>query len=306
MGSGSSRGLRDRPVTGPGDAATPRPAAHDEAEGTVVVMPAPTPWPFVLALGVALIFAGLLTGPAVSVLGAIFYVAGGVGWFREVLPREHQELVAVVPATKPEAIPARAVTRLRVASEVPRAWLPLKAHPISAGVKGGLAGAVAMALLAMLYGVLSHGSIWYPINLLAGSLYMSSAMPTVDELVRFHPGWFLFACALHLVTSLLVGFLYGAMLPMFPGRPILLGGFISPLIWTGLLHEVIAFVNPLMDERINWWWFTASQVAFGVVAGLVVARQATVWTRENMPLAMRAGMEAPGIIPERYDDGERG
>ena len=269
-------------------------------------MPAPTPWPFVLALGVALIFAGLLTGPAVSVLGAIFYVAGGVGWFREVLPREHQELLAVVPATKPEAIPARAVTRLRVASEVPRAWLPLKAHPISAGVKGGLAGAVAMALLAMLYGVLSHGSIWYPINLLAGSLYMSSAMPTVDELVRFHPGWFLFACALHLVTSLLVGFLYGAMLPMFPGRPILLGGFISPLIWTGLLHEVIAFVNPLMDERINWWWFTASQVAFGVVAGLVVARQATVWTRENMPLAMRAGMEAPGIIPERYDDGERG
>ena len=63
------------------------------------------------------------------------------------------------------------------------------------------------------------------------------------------------------------------MLPMLPRRPILLGGVTTPLIWTGLLHEVIAFVNPLMDERINWWWFAASQVAFGVVAGLVVARQ---------------------------------
>ena len=301
MGSGSSSGLRDRPVTGPGDAATSRPQQHDEAEGTVVVMPAPTVWPLVLALGVALIFAGLLTGPAVSLLGAIFYVAGGVGWFREVFPHERQELMAVVPATKPEAVPARAVTRLRVASEVPRVWLPLKAHPISAGVKGGLAGAVAMALLAMLYGVLSHGSIWYPINLLAGSLYMSSAMPSVDELVRFHLGWFLFASALHLVTSLLVGFLYGAMLPMFPGRPILLGGITTPLIWTGLLHEVIAFVNPLMDERINWWWFAASQVAFGVVAGLVVARHEKVWTRENLPLAVRVGLEAPGISPERDD-----
>jgi hypothetical protein len=303
MGSSSSSGLRDRPVVGPEDVA--QPPALEEPEGAVVVMPAPTAWPFALALGVALIFAGLLTGPAVSVLGALLYIAGAVGWFRELLPHERQELVAVVPASKPEAVPTRAVTRLRVASQVPRTWLPLKVHPISAGVKGGLAGAVAMALLAMLYGVVSHGSIWYPINLLAGSLYAPSAMPTTEELLHFRLGWFLFASALHLFTSLLVGFLYGAMLPMLPDRPILLGGVTTPLIWTGLLHEVIAFVNPLMDERINWWWFAASQVAFGVVAGLVVARQATVWTSENIPLAMRAGIEAPGIIPERREDDRR-
>jgi len=302
MGSGSSSGVRDRPVAGLEDSA--QPTAPEEPEGAVVVMPAPTAWPFLLAVGVALIFAGLLAGPAVSVVGALFYVAAGVGWFREVFPHEHQELVAVVPAPKPD-VPVRAVTRLRVASQVPRAWLPLKVHPISAGVKGGLAGAVAMALLAMLYGVVSHGSIWYPINLLAGSLYAPSAMPTGEELLHFRLGWFLFASALHLFTSLLVGFLYGAMLPMVPGRPILLGGVTTPLIWTGLLHEVIAFVNPLMDERINWWWFAASQIAFGIVAGLVVARQEPVWTRENMPLAVRAGLEAPGIIPERREDDRR-
>jgi hypothetical protein len=284
----------------------PQQPAVEEPQGAVVVMPASTAWPFVLALGVALIFAGLLTGGAVSVLGAMLYVAGGVGWFREVFPEEHRELVAVVPAREREIPQARAVTRLRVASQAPRAWLPLKAHPISAGVKGGLAGAVAMALLAMLYGVLSYGSIWYPINLLAGSLYAPSAMPSVDELLRFRLDWFLFASALHLFTSVLVGFLYGAMLPMLPGRPILLGGVTTPLIWTGLLHEVIAFVNPLMAERIDWWWFAASQVAFGVVAGLVVARQEKVWTAENLPLAIRAGIEAPGIIPEHRDeDGRR-
>jgi hypothetical protein len=269
------------------------------------VLPAPTAWPFVLALGVALIFAGLLTGATVSVLGTILYVVGGVGWFREVFPHEHEELLAIVPVPTPEMAPARGVTRLRVASQVPRAWLPLKAQPISAGVKGGLAGAVAMALLAMLYGILSHGSIWYPINLLAGSLYAPSAMPTVDELRHFRFDWFLYASALHLFTSLLVGFLYGAMLPMLSGHPILLGGVTTPLIWTGLLHEVLAFVNPLMDERINWWWFAASQVAFGVVAGLVVARQEKVLTAENVPLAMRAGIEAPGIIPERRDEDDR-
>jgi len=306
MGSGSSSRVRDRPVARPEDGATAHQPAVEEPEGTVVVMPAPTAWPFAVALGVALIFAGLLTGPAVSVLGVLLYVVGGVGWFREVLPHERHELVAVVPATKPEIVPARAVTRLRVASQVPRTWLPLKVQPISAGVKGGLAGAVAMALLAMLYGVLSQGSIWYPINLLAGSLYAPSAMPTVDELRQFRLGWFVFASALHLFTSLLVGFLYGAMLPMVPRRPILLGGVTAPLIWTGLLYEVIPFVNPLMEERINWWWFAASQIAFGVVAGLVVSRQGAVWTRENLPLAMRAGIEAPGIIAEhRHEDDRR-
>src|SRR5262245_19265208 len=167
MGSGSSSGVRDRTITGAeAGATTPQRPAVEEPEGAVVVMPAPTPWPFVLALGVALIFAGLLTGPAVSGLGVVLYVAGGVGWFREVFPHENQELVAVAATPPPAAVPARGVARLRVASSVPRAWLPLKAHPISAGVKGGLAGAVAMALLAMLYGVISHGSIWYPINLL--------------------------------------------------------------------------------------------------------------------------------------------
>jgi hypothetical protein len=274
--------------------------ADEELEA--VVMPAPTAWPFVLALGVALVFAGLLTGVAMSVLGAVLYVAGAVGWFREVFPRERYELVAV-PQPAPEAVVPREVMRLRATEQ--RAWLPLKVYPISAGVKGGLAGGVAMALLAMLYGVVSQGSIWYPINLLAGSLYAQSAMPSLEEMLHFRLSWFLFALALHGVTSLLVGFLYGAMLPMLPGRPILLGGVTAPLIWTGLLHEVIAFVNPLMDERINWWWFAASQLAFGVVAGLVVALQEKVWTAENLPLAMRAGIDAPGIIPERRDEDDR-
>src|SRR5262245_53055085 len=87
MGSGSSSGLRDRPVGGFDDGGTRPPLpAVEEPEGTVVALPAPTAWPFVVALGVALIFAGFLAGAAVSMLGAMLYVAGGVGWFRQVFP----------------------------------------------------------------------------------------------------------------------------------------------------------------------------------------------------------------------------
>jgi len=278
---------------------------HEQHEGTAappksVVMPAPTAYPFVFALGGALLAFGLLTNVSVSVLGVILWLFGAVGWFREVLPHEHHEEIPVVTgisAPVPELVPE--VVRLHIAAEVPRAWLPLKIYPISAGVKGGLAGGVAMALLAMLYGLIFFRSIWYPINLIAGSLYDAPTIPPMEALMHFHFGWFLFALAMHLTMCLLVGLLYGAMLPMLPTRPIILGGIIAPLLWTGLIYHTLGFVNPLLDAKINWVWFAASQVAFGVVAGIVVGRHHKVWTTENLPLAVRAGLEAPGIMHSR-------
>ncbi len=53
---------------------------------------------------------------------------------------------------------------------------------------------------------------------------LPDAMPSNEALMQFHPAWLLFALALHLTMCTLVGLLYGAMLPMLPGRPILLGG----------------------------------------------------------------------------------
>jgi len=63
-------------------------------------------------------------------------------------------------------------------------------------------------------------------------------------------------------------------------------------------------LNPLLTSHINWIWFMASQIAFGVVAGIVVVRQERVSTRENVPFLVRAGVEAPGIMPPR-ESGEK-
>jgi hypothetical protein len=270
-----------------------------------VLLPAPTAWPFTLAIGTALGFAGLLTSVSVSVLGAIIAALGAVGWFREVLPQEREEVVAVEREAAAPVHPPRLVARVAVAKEIERAWLPLKTYPMSAGIKGGLAGGVAMAALAMLYGLIFFHSVWYPINLIAGSLYTPSAMPSMDALTRFNAGWFLFALAMHVTMCLLVGLLYGAMLPLLPRAPILLGGVIAPLLWTSLLYQIIPYVNPLLEDQINWRWFAASQAAFGLVAGWVVTRYHREWTKENLPLAVRAGIEAPGIIEEREERDEQ-
>jgi hypothetical protein len=266
--------------------------------------PAPTAWPIVLSFGFTLVFAGLLTSVSVSVLGAVLAIAGCVGWFREVFPHEHEVIVPVVPEKIRIATERRVVERVPVAPDLVRAWLPLETYPISAGLKGGLAGGVAMAVLACTYGLVKAGSIWYPINLLAATVYAESLRLGPAQLNSFHAGSFATALVLHGIGSIFVGLLYGAMLPMFARRPIVLGGLIAPVLWSGLLYSIMELLNPLLASRINWFWFMASQIAFGVVAGIVVVRQERVSTRENLPFFVRAGIEAPGIIPPR-ESGEK-
>jgi hypothetical protein len=270
-----------------------------------IALPASTAWPLVLSLGFTLIFAGLLTSVSVSLLGAVLSVAGCAGWFREVLPREHEVDVPVIPGEFAAVTNRPVVDRLPVAPDQLRAWLPLRTHPISAGLKGGLAGGVAMAVLACAYGVFKTGSIWYPINLLAASVYAQSLILGGSQLNAFHADSFAIALGLHALVSICVGLLYGAMLPMFARRPVLLGGLIGPVLWSGLLYSMLSLLNPMLESHIDWIWFVASQVAFGIVAGLVVVRQPRVRTRENVAFAVRAGVEAPGITPPRASGEEK-
>src|SRR5580704_11859679 len=92
-----------------------------ETEKDAIRMPAPTPWPIALALGLTLLFAGMVTSEAVSMLGAIVAIAGAVGWFRDVLPYEAHEMVEVMPQTAAVTTTRREVIRMAIANELHRA-----------------------------------------------------------------------------------------------------------------------------------------------------------------------------------------
>jgi len=262
---------------------------------------APTAWPIILAFGLALVFAGLVTSASVSILGAIFTIAGCVGWFRDVLPHEKHESMPIV-----EGAPTAETRRPQVArvewktQELQRARLPLEIYPISAGVKGGLAGSVAMAVLAVLYGLISGHGIWYPINLLSAGFF--PARVTTEQIAAFHWDALIIATILHLICSSLVGLLYGVALPMFPRRPVLFGGVIAPILWSGLIHGMLDALDPVLNQRIDWPWFVISQIGFGVVAGIIVSRQERVSTWQYLPLAVRAGIEVPRAIDKKNGD----
>ena len=270
-------------------------------EGPVIQVPASTGWPLVAAAGLTLVFAGLLTHVMVSTLGAVILCMGLVGWFHQVLPREVHE--SVVPENEAFVSPAaiRKVRHLQIGELGHRARLPLEIYPYSAGVRGGLVGGAAMAVLAVLYGVIGHGSIWYPVNLLAAAGSAQIAAMDYNQLRAFNGTGLMLAMIIHVAGSALVGLLYGVALPMFPRRPILLGGILAPLFWSGMLYAELGIINPTLQARIDWGWFMASQFAFGLVAGFVVAKHERISTMQHLPFAVRAGIEAPGISNEESE-----
>jgi hypothetical protein len=280
------------------------PAEHqyEHADNATIHLPAPTAWPIVLALGCTLAAAGLVTSGAIGILGGVLMLAGCVGWFRQVLPHEQHEEVPIIDRPVTISSSRQLVERIVLSSEH-RAHLPLETYPVISGIKGGIAGGFAMIVPALIYGVIAQHSIWYPVNLLGGAGVAHWRNPSTADIATFHWQGLLVAILIHSVTCLLVGLLYGAMLPMLPRHPVILGGILAPVLWTGILHSFMGIINPALDQHIAWGWFLISQVTYGLTAGFVVARQERIPTGQSMPFAARLGIEAPGLMHSRPDAG---
>jgi len=276
------------------------------SDSNSVVLPRPTAWPFVMALGVTLAIAGLVTHVAVSILGLALFFASAVGWFLQLFPHEAHEAVRIAETeayrpTSERTLPERSHAVVEESGEAPRKVLPIETFHITTGIRGGIAGGVAMILPAGLFSLIKYHSIWYAANLLAAGGFVSWAGASDAFLSQFHWQGVLAAMAIHAVTSLLVGLLYGAMLPMYPRYPILTAGFMVPLIFSGIQYSALGIVSPILDQRIDWFWFVVSQIAFGLVCGYVVNLTAKVRTPQfrTLPFAMRAGLH--GAEPLRPD-----
>jgi hypothetical protein len=92
---------------------------------------------------------------------------------------------------------------------------------------------------------------------------------------------------------------------MVPRHPVLFGGIIAPILWSGLIHSMLEALDPTLKLRIDWLWFVLSQIGFGIVAGIIVSRQQRIRTWQQLPLGVRAGIEAQGAIHEKNGEGGR-
>jgi hypothetical protein len=270
---------------------------HSSENG--VDLPIPTATPIMTAFGVTLLAAGLVTSLLVSLVGFIIGLIGAIGWFRDVFPTPKHELVPLAEEDrrpKPVKVSQRRITHLRYGEAGHRVRIPVEVHRYSAGIIGGLAGGVAMAILAMGYGQVVQHSIWYPINLLAAAGMPTMGNASLATLREFNGAALAVAILSHVTFSILVGLLYTVLLPMLPAKfEWLFGGIVTPLMWTALLYPTLDLVNPALAARVDWPWFVICQVSFGVVGGFVVYKSQKVETMQSWPLAQRLDVHAmPG------------
>lgn len=270
---------------------------HPNSDPNVIQLPRPTVWPLVLAVGVSLVIAGLVTSIVVAILGLLLSIAGIVGWFFEVLPHEAHEAVAVSTEEVKLATSTRTLMerpQAHPASDTRRKILPIESFKITTGIRGGIAGGAAMTIPAAIFGLIKYHSVWYAMNLLAAGGFVSWVGASDAFLSQFHLQGLLAALVIHGLTSLLVGLLYGAVLPMFPRYPIVTAGFMVPLLFTGIQYSALGIVSPILNQRIDWFWFIMSQITFGLVCGFVVNLQAKVRTPQfqALPFAVRAGIHS--------------
>ncbi|MDA1008819.1 MAG: hypothetical protein O2800_07465 [Planctomycetota bacterium] len=250
-------------------------------------VPAPTAWPLAAALALTMIFAGIVTSIAISVVGVALGLVSAVGWFRACFPIESTEPIEAVggmTAVVPPAIVARV-------HEGKRRVYPESTHPMTAGIRGGLAGGAAMAFVAVAWGVAEHGSMWLPINLLAGVVTPSMNAADESSLSVFNAGWLVTAVCIHAAMSVLVGLLFTITLAMWPSRPILMGAVIVPVVMTGLMWPILGIVNPALEHFIAWPWFIASEVAFGLICGWIVNQSIRISSLTGLPLHERLEIE---------------
>src|SRR5260370_37635009 len=95
---------------------------------------------------------------------------------------EHVPVRSVAEQARPIVPSPAAVGRFALGEGGHRMRIPVEVQPISAGVKGGVVGGAAMALVALVDAALFQHSLWYPVHLLSAGAMPQKAQPSPAEL----------------------------------------------------------------------------------------------------------------------------
>jgi uncharacterized membrane protein YagU involved in acid resistance len=221
-----------------------------------VLLPTLPPIPRPLAWG-GLLMPLLWTGVSFAVMGSVNpLLAKGVDWSWFIASQFFFGVAAAIVVTRAGSV-----------------------HPILAGLKGGLAGGLVMAIPALLWSLITGHGIWYPANLLAGMVLPGLGSKPIADIMQFRGQWLIIAIVVHIVMSTSFGIIYALLLPVLRPipSPLAWGGLLLPLLWTATSHSLMGVVNPLLQKRVDWPWFVISQFVFGVVTAIVVLRSEKVY-----------------------------
>ena len=167
----------------------------------------------------------------------------------------------------PTEVPTPTETAVTAREQVWPEWV----YPYSAGIVGGLLGGAAVALVGLIYGLIS-GNTWLPVNAVAATLLRDFQNKSPQELSQFNATALVAGLAIHVVMSIGLGQLFSFILPGLPGRPLYWGPVIGPLLWVGATIAVLPILNPVMAANVEWVSFGLANVLYGLILGWWIDR----------------------------------
>ncbi len=111
-------------------------------------MPTSTAWPILLAFGITLSFASLVTSVGVGIAGLVLVCCGVAGWAKQVLPEEHHEMIPVKARRFTPSSVKTQVAHIQV-SEVHRAFLPVESYAVTSFTAISLSTVSGMRLICL-------------------------------------------------------------------------------------------------------------------------------------------------------------
>jgi hypothetical protein len=150
--------------------------------------------------------------------------------------------------------------------------VPKEVYPYSAGLTGGFLGGVAMAVVAMLSGILMGKGPWYPLNLVGATIVRPMLNAPEETLAQFDLSLLALGFILHIQLSLGIGLLFTLLLPTLPGPPLAWSIVLGPLLWFWAQFVFLPVINPRIAQEASWLSFLIAHLVYALVLGWWVQR----------------------------------
>ena len=133
------------------------------------------------------------------------------------------------------------------------------------GAIAGLAGGVAMAVVAMALTTGRELGLFDPLRLM-------SAVALGEDATEAGLGAVLLGLVIHLVVAAMVGVFFAWFLPedIFTGSGIAMGVIFAAIIYAVMSLLVVPRVNPVMHEGLHHGWFFVEHLVYGLTVGLLI------------------------------------
>ncbi len=146
----------------------------------------------------------------------------------------------------------------------------LTAAKIASSAVAGFVAGFVMAPAAMIHSAVEGLGFWLPMQNIAAAFF------GVDALIG-GTGSVLLGLSAHVIMSLVVGGIFGALISTEWGSGLIVGTALaySILVWAAMTFLILPLIDQVMLERVMVtpvWWFLLHLV-FGLVLGLVVAQR---------------------------------